>query len=302
MLDRVNKFNPRCVEAQFLGSCLRSSRHVVVDFDGRFRLVRTVKRGSSDDRWTGVQSRDFYSVGDLEMTPAEFTCSRGTRGEVNPAAQRLERQPADVLPPNPDHDPVPRRLYLKQKDFLAHGTSDHCPGCRALVSGGRAQGHTEDCRIRVEGERRKTKEESGRLPAAATRVGDAATRRELKRVPLAGDRVENSAQMPTGPQSVSASSTLPPEIASSSPEPAFPAESVPSTSATDVPDQVTSEGASSSSNMVVKRSGDARSSSESGAKRLHADHSMLIQNSVWESVGVGKSVEIEGRFFSTLGL
>ena len=53
-------------------------------------------------------------------------------------------------------NPVPRRLYLKQSDCVAHGTSDRCPGCKALVSGGRAQSHTEERRIRVEGEIRKT--------------------------------------------------------------------------------------------------------------------------------------------------
>ena len=185
MLERVNKFNPRCVEARLLGFCLRSSRYVVVDFDSRCRLVRTAKRASPDDRWTAVSPRDLFLVGDLEMTQAEFTCSRGTRGEVNPGAERLERQPADVLPPNPDHDPVPRRLYLKQKDFQAHGTSDHCPGCRALVSGGRAQGHTEECRLRVEGEVRKTEEGRASLPAAASR--DAPTGRAFKRVRFAGD-------------------------------------------------------------------------------------------------------------------
>ena len=95
---------------------------------------------------------------------------------VNPAAQRLERHPVDALLPDPSDDPVPRRLYLKQSDFMAHGTSDRCPGCRTLISGGRAQGHTEECRIRVEGEIKKTEEEKARLRAAATRVGDAPTK------------------------------------------------------------------------------------------------------------------------------
>ena len=155
-LERVNKFNPRCIEARLLGFCLRSSRCVVEDFDGRLRLVRTIKRASPDDRWAALSPRDPFSTDDVEITPAELTCSRGTRGKVNSTAQRLERHPADVLPPNPDHDPVPGRLYLKQRDYMAHGTSDHCPDGRALVSGGRAQGHTEDIRIRVEGELRKT--------------------------------------------------------------------------------------------------------------------------------------------------
>ena len=46
VLERVNKFNPRCTEARLHGFCLKSSRYIVVDFDGRFRMVRTVKRAN----------------------------------------------------------------------------------------------------------------------------------------------------------------------------------------------------------------------------------------------------------------
>ena len=92
-LERANKFNPRCTEARLLGFCLKSSRHIVVDFDGRFRMVRTIKRANADDRWKVVSPRDPFSAAYLESTQAEFTCSRGTREEVNPAIQRLERHP-----------------------------------------------------------------------------------------------------------------------------------------------------------------------------------------------------------------
>ena len=87
-------------------------------------MVRTIKRDNADDRWNVVSENDPFSASDMESTPAEFTCSRGTRGEVNPAGQRLERHPVDALSLNPDREPVPRRLYLKQIDFMAHGTSD----------------------------------------------------------------------------------------------------------------------------------------------------------------------------------
>ena len=53
-LERVNSFSPRCFEARLLGFCLRSSSFVVVDFDGRFRFARTVKRTSAEDRWAVV--------------------------------------------------------------------------------------------------------------------------------------------------------------------------------------------------------------------------------------------------------
>ena len=54
VLERANKFNPRCTEARLLGFCLKSSRCIVVDFDGRFRKVRAVKRANADDRWKVV--------------------------------------------------------------------------------------------------------------------------------------------------------------------------------------------------------------------------------------------------------
>ena len=65
-------------------------------------MVRTVKRANVDVRRPVVSPRDPFSAADLESTPAEFSCSRGTRGGVNPAAQRLERRPVDALPPDPN--------------------------------------------------------------------------------------------------------------------------------------------------------------------------------------------------------
>ena len=138
-----------------------------------------------------------------------------------------------------------------QSDFMAHGTSDRCPGCRALVSGGRAQGHTDECRIRVEGELSKTEEGKARLRAAASRVGDALRRRALKRVRFAANRLEDDA----------APSSLPAEDAMTNSLPAHSSEAVPLASAVEVPDQVMSEGASGSPYAAVrlnmKRSSDS---------------------------------------------
>ena len=209
--------------------------------------------------------RDPFSAADLESTPAEIPCSRGTRGDVNPTAQRFERHPFDVLPPDPNRDPVPRRLYLKQSDFMAHGTSDRCPGCRALVSGGRAQGHTEECRIRVAGELRKTHESWSSRRSQSSGCSHGA----LKRVRFAADRVEDNAETPMA-TSASAPSSLP-EDATTNSLPAHSSEAVLPASAVEVPDQVMSEGASSAPDAAVrlnmKRSSDS-SHFESETKRL----------------------------------
>ena len=82
VLEKANKFTPRRTARRrgCSGSALESSRYIVVDFDGRFRMVQTIKRANADDRWKVVSPREPFSAADLESTPAEFTCSRGTRG------------------------------------------------------------------------------------------------------------------------------------------------------------------------------------------------------------------------------
>ena len=153
---------------------------------------------------------------------------------------------------------------------MAHGTSDRCLGCRALISGGRAQGHTEECRIRVIGELRKTEEGKARLLEAASRVCDTLTGRTLKRVRFAENQDDNDANVPE-PTSEAAPSNLPAEAALSSSALALPAP------ASEVPDQVMSEGAGSSSDAAVRLSMQRSSddpNSESEAKRLHTGHSM----------------------------
>ena len=288
VLERANKFNPRRTEARLLRFCLKSSRYIVVDCDGRFRMVRTIKRANADDRWKVVSTKDPFSAADLESTVAEFTCSRGTRGEVNPAAQRLERHPVHVLPRDPNRDPVPRRLYLKQSDFMAHGTSDRCPSRRTVVSGGRAQGRTEECRLRVEGELRKAEEGKARLRAAASREGDAPTGRQLKKV--SSRRRCRDAEA----TSASATSSLPAEDATTNSLPAHSSEAVLPASATEVPDQVMSEGASSAPDAAVrlsmKRSSDS-SHSESETKRLHTDHFTRDVVKLLDDPDVSRAVE-----------
>ena len=205
---------------------LKSSRYIVVDFDGRFRMVRTIKRANADDRWKVVSQKDPFSAADLESTPAEFTCSRGTREEVNLAAQCLERHPVDAFPPDPDHEPVPRRLFFKQRDFMC----------------------IEEFGLR------NTDDNNAEVPEPTTGIAP-----------------------PNLPAEAASSSSAP----TPSVDPALPA------SATEVPDQVMSEGTSSSPDAVVrlsmKRSSHS-SNSESETKRLHTDHStrdvvMLLDDS-----------------------
>ena len=60
VLERVNKFYPRCTEARLIGFCLKSSLYIVVDYGGRFRMFRTIKRANADDRWKVVSPRGSF--------------------------------------------------------------------------------------------------------------------------------------------------------------------------------------------------------------------------------------------------
>ena len=42
------------------------------------------------------------------------------------------------------------RMRLSKADFLEHGFTEGCIGCKALIAGTAAMGHTEPCRTRVE--------------------------------------------------------------------------------------------------------------------------------------------------------
>ena len=127
-------------------------------------------------------------------------------------------------------------------------------------------------------------------------MGDAPTGRALKRVRFAEGGADDSAEI-LEPMSASASSTLPAKATSSSSVPTSSTEPALSVSAIEVPDQVMSEGASSSSSTGVKRSNDDSSNPESETKRFRADQStrdvVIVPGS-----SVGKYVVGKGRFLS----
>ena len=69
-----------------------------------------------------------------------------------------------------EEEVVPRRLYLKSKDFEKHGITDGCKGCVAMLRGNRGIPHSESCRRRLTEEIAKTEEGKERVRAAEQRV------------------------------------------------------------------------------------------------------------------------------------
>ena len=95
ILERANKFNPRCTEARLLGFSLKSSRYIVVDFDGRFRMARTIKDDAEDLGDNNAEVPKTTSESAPSNLPAEAASSSSApTPSVNPA---LPASAAEVL-------------------------------------------------------------------------------------------------------------------------------------------------------------------------------------------------------------
>eukprot|EP00974_Lingulodinium_polyedra_P005561 523592-Lingulodinium_polyedra.AAC.1 len=45
---------------------------------------------------------------------------------------------------------MPRRVKIQKKDLFNYGFSSNCEGCKAVLRGGAARAHSEECRKRIE--------------------------------------------------------------------------------------------------------------------------------------------------------
>ena len=63
---------------------------------------------------------------------------------------------------------VPRQFCMRKVDFKKHGYSSGCKGCRALLKGTSRQGHSEECRRRME----RAMEGDPRVTAAKEKIDD----------------------------------------------------------------------------------------------------------------------------------
>ena len=98
-LEKVNKFNPRCVEARLLGFCLRSSRHIVANFGASFRSGWTVKRTSFEDRWEIASPSDLSRRETSSELPLSSRAQRGRGAKsIPPPSVRRGCRPMSLHP------------------------------------------------------------------------------------------------------------------------------------------------------------------------------------------------------------
>ena len=142
-----------------------SGEVVVGTADGVLR-TRTVRRRPEEQRWT---SDCLDKVGGLPWKPIP---SDDLGGEVMPAIDMLMAEPEVEIrrPEYCEGEIVPRRLYLRTRDFKEHGATRSCKGCIAMARGGKEVPHTEACRKSMMEAIAETDECRERAEAAEARI------------------------------------------------------------------------------------------------------------------------------------
>ena len=149
----------------FLGYRSLSGEVIVGTADGVLR-TRTVRRRPEEQRWT---SDCLDMVGGLPWKPNP---SDDLGGEVMPAIDMPMAEPEVEIrrPEYCEGEIVPRRLYLRTRDFKEHGGTRGCKGCIAMARGGKGVPHTEACRKRMTEAIAETDEGRERAKAAEARI------------------------------------------------------------------------------------------------------------------------------------
>ena len=184
-LSARSKADDRMTEGRFVGFQLKTGQYLVIS-GGEVVAARTVKRMPEEDRW-----KDPEHILDVGVLPWDQP-GRPRAEAVRPAGERdqAEKVVEAHLPPPPAGQGLPRRVYLKHGDFVAHGLTESCPGCRAIKLGTRAQGHSAACRARMEEALSRTDSGKRRLEIAIDRtkdvVGDRAAKRAMLNYPSDG--------------------------------------------------------------------------------------------------------------------
>ena len=171
--DTPGKFEPRWEEGVYLGFNIRSGEDVVSTRAGVFR-VSTVRRKPLNERWS-------KQLLDEVCGSPETPIPTGTTRKIPTFARKYSEDQGPRPQPEFRKQEIPvtrtRRFQISKKDIENFGPSDRCPGCRAVIAGHGKAPHTEECRVRIEGELMKSDEGKQRLARADDRLAHELVRR-----------------------------------------------------------------------------------------------------------------------------
>jgi len=170
--DKKNSLDPRFKYGIYVGSRPRSGEHYVATAGGVLRC-RDVRRLSLEKRFDvdlvkKIRGTPWAPLGDDTMldVPTKIIVDKPTTHD------------------DADHEYRPdkmKRMMIRKIDVEKYGATPKCPGCRASIEG-RRQNHTEECRVRLEEEMRKTADGAERIERNNRRLDEDIARDIEKRM------------------------------------------------------------------------------------------------------------------------
>ena len=142
---KKNKLESSWEHGVWLGHARGSNESLVGTADGVVRAW-AIKRKAEGERWCKERIQNIRGT---PQRPNPNMPGSDIPIHVRVHLEEPGMMPADVRPAR--NEGVPRRTYLKPRDFRKHGFSEDCEGCRRIKTGGMGnRPHTEECRARME--------------------------------------------------------------------------------------------------------------------------------------------------------
>ena len=143
---KLAKLDIRWSDGVFLVYRSNSGEMIIGTAEGVFR-TRSVQRKPEESRW------DKASLGMVGGVPWQTSPDQDSAEVLMPTIDiPMEIRDPRQVPAPPMVDFQPRRVYLRSKDVEKFGATPGCRGCRAVMSGTTAAGHSEACRARITSE------------------------------------------------------------------------------------------------------------------------------------------------------
>lgn len=126
----------------YLGHRAASGESIVGGPNGIVKS-RTIKRKPEAERWDLTNEKHVSGV------PWRISEDDPEQDGLMASSVRMEVE-AQRHEPSAETVPIPRRVHLTKEDFAEFGYTSKCQGCKSLLRGTARQGHTEQCRKRME--------------------------------------------------------------------------------------------------------------------------------------------------------
>ena len=124
----------------------RVSNEVLIGTRNGVVRAWAIKRVPEEERWS---ADEILNICGTPARPNPQMPGNDVPLHIHLPVEEVSGLPEEPKPARAETEP--RRTYLKAKDFVKHGYTDGCEGCRRLRAGGMAaRPHTEACRTRLE--------------------------------------------------------------------------------------------------------------------------------------------------------